>query len=510
MSWQGLAEIAPRLSDPEVRFEKRKRLIGLRLGPSFLLACLVMPPLPEVTPVGMRTLGIFLWTVTWWVSEPIPIPATSLASMAMLALFGVVSVDEAFAPWSHWVCIFLLGACIIGHAMNVHGLTRRMAFGMASSRFVGGSPWRLLLAFGLASALMSSVMSHVVTTMIFVAIASGMSKTFGFQPGSRYPEALFLAIAWGSNMGVVTPVAAPTNLIAIGIAQNAGYRIGFLQWVLICLPVFVIMLAAMFLVVRYVLRPEMPDWGSSHALLGSQANALGALTRGEKVAGAVFAIAMAFWIVPDLFSLLLPGGRRHPAALWVTQHLDWSVTAILMAATLFLIPLNWKERRFAMTWAEAVKGVEWGTLSLIAAALGLGNTVAHKTLGLGGLFERAAADIVSSSGQFVFVLTVVAFTVIVGSLISNLAIIGMVGALVPAVAPAAGVNPAALLVCVAIAANMDFALPVGTPPSAMVFASGYVRISSMVKGGSILALLSIPLVATLGFYIANWILAEGR
>jgi sodium-dependent dicarboxylate transporter 2/3/5 len=318
---------------------------------------------------------------------------------------------------------------------------------------------------------------------------------------------MFLAIAWGSNMGVVTPVAAPTNLIAIGIAQNAGYRIGFLQWVLICLPVFAITLAAMFLVVRYVLRPEMPDLGSSHALLGEEIKKLGRLSRGEKIAGSVFLVAMILWILPDLLAILLPGGRRNPTAAWVFTHLDWSVTAILGAAALFLIPLDWKERRFAMTWDEAVKGIEWGTLSLIAAALGLGNTVAHKTLGLGGFFEQAAADIVSSSGQFVFVLTVVAFTVIVGSFVSNLAIIGMVGALVPAVAPGAGINPAALLVCAAIAANMDFALPVGTPPSAMVFASGYVRIGSMVKGGTILAILSIPLIATLGFYVANWLLS---
>jgi len=117
MSWQGLAEIAPRLSDMEVRFEKRKRFTGLWLGPLFFLLAVWLPPLQNVTPVGMRTLGIFLWTVTWWVSEPIPIPATSLSSLAMLVLCGVLSVDAAFSTWSNWICIFLLGACIIGHAM---------------------------------------------------------------------------------------------------------------------------------------------------------------------------------------------------------------------------------------------------------------------------------------------------------------------------------------------------------------------------------------------------------
>jgi sodium-dependent dicarboxylate transporter 2/3/5 len=350
------------------------------------------------------------------------------------------------------------------------------------------------------------MLSHVVTTIIFISIASGLVKTLGFQQGSRYAEALFLAIAWGSNMGVVTPVAAPTNLIAIGVAQSMGYRIGFLQWTIICLPVFVVALVAMFLVLRYVLRPEMPDWRQSHAFLADEVKKLGPMSRGEKISGGVFATAMALWILPDVLPLFLTGGKQNPFSLWVSQHLDWSVTAVLMAASLFLIPVDWKNRKFAMTWDEAVKGVEWGTLSLIAAALGLGNSIAHKTLGLGQFFEQSISAVVSPSSQFFFVLGMVTFTVIVGSVISNIAIIGMVGALVRAVAPAAGVHPAALLVTVAIAANMDFALPIGTPPSAMVFASGYVRIGSMVKGGTVLALLSIPLVSVLGFYMGSWVL----
>jgi sodium-dependent dicarboxylate transporter 2/3/5 len=390
--------------------------------------------------------------------------------------------------------------------MNLHGLTRRIAYRIASSQLVCANPWRLLVAIGLGSAIMSSLLSHVVTTIIFISITTGLVKTLGFAQGSRYAEALFLAIAWGSNMGVVTPVAAPTNLIAIGVAQSMGYRIGFLQWVVICLPVFAIMLLAMFLVLRYVIRPDMPDLGTSAAALGEEVRKLGEMSRGEVLSGLVFVVAMLLWILPDVLSLVLPGGRQHPVSAWTTQHLDWSVTAALMAASLFVIPIDWKSRRFVMTWDEAVKAVEWGGLFLIAAALALGNTIASRTLGLGGFFEQAMSSVVSSGGQFVFVLGVVAFTVIVGSLVSNIAIIGMVGALVPVVAPAAGVNPAALLVAAAIAANMDFALPVGTPPSAMVFSTGYVRIGSMVKGGSILALLSIPLVATLGFYLASWVL----
>ena len=508
MAWQGLIDTAPHLSEVEVHFEKRKQLVGLWLGPALCLAAMISPPLQDVTPVGMRTLGIFLWTVAWWIGEPVPIPVTSLLSLAMLVLFGVLSVDAAFSTWSNWVIIFLIGACVIGHAMNLHGLTRRIAYHVATARIVAEDPWRVLLLFGLGSALMSSALSHVVTTIIFLAIAVGLVKALNIEQGSRYAEALFLAIAWGSNMGVLTPVGAPTNLIAIGMASTLGYRIGFLQWVIICLPVFVVSLAAMYVVLRYVIRPEMPDWRGSQVFLQEELKKLGAMTPAEKIAAGVFCTALFLWVIPDILPLVLPAGRLNPISVWVTRHLDWSVTAVIMAASLFVIPLDWNRRKFAMTWDEAVRGVEWGTLCLIAAALALGNTLAHNTLGLGQFFQANVSAFIASSGSpFLFIVGVVAFTVIVGSVVSNLAIVSMVGALVQGLPASADVNPIALLVAVALAANMDFALPIGTPPSAIVFASGYVRIGTMIRGGTILALLSIGVVSLLGYYMAAWVLS---
>src|SRR5688572_30659458 len=202
MSWKSLAENASRLSEVEVRFEKRRQLIGLWLGPILFLLVSLSPPFAQVSPTGMRTLGIFLGTVTWWICEPIPIPATSLLALGMLALCGVLPVDSAFATWSNWIIIFLIGACIIGHSMHMHGLTRRMAYRVAASELVEGKPWRIVLLFGLGSAIMSSVLSHVVTTLIFLSIAAGLVRTLRFQEGSRFAEALFLAIAWGSNLGI--------------------------------------------------------------------------------------------------------------------------------------------------------------------------------------------------------------------------------------------------------------------------------------------------------------------
>ena len=515
MAWKGLSEIAENLTEAEVRFEKQRRLFGLVAGPLIFFVCMLVPPLPETEAVGMRTLGIFLWTVIWWVCEPIPIPVTSFLGTALLVLAGVQGVGPAFSGWSNWINIFLLGACIIGHAMSVHGLTKRIAYRMVASRFVGGDPWRILLLFGLGCAAMSSMMSHVVTTMIFIAIATGLGETFDFKKNPRYAECLFLAIAWGSNLGIVTPVGTPPNLMAIGFAERIGYRIGFLEWIQACLPVFIVSMAAVFIVIKYILRPEMPKWDRSQEFLEGELKKLGSMSRGEKIVATVFLTAMFLWMLPDLVPLGIDGlnkvglmstvGAQHPVSIWLKSHLDWSVSAIIMATALFLIPTDWKNWEFAMTWEQAVKGVEWGTLSLIAAALSLGNAIASPTIGLGTFLQKTITSFGEAGGsEFLFVLLVVSFTVIVGAFISNIAIMGMVGALVMAIAPTASFNPIAMIVAVGMAASFDFALPIGTPPSAMVFASGYVRIGTMFKGGAILALFGIAIVSLMGYYLVAW------
>jgi sodium-dependent dicarboxylate transporter 2/3/5 len=456
----------------------------------------------------MRTLGIFLWTITWWTLEPIPIPVTSLMSLALLALCGVMTVDAAFVTWSNWIVLFLIGASIIGHAMNIHGLARRFAYRVASSRFVAGNPWRILLLFGIGATVLSSVLSNTVTTMIFMSIALGLAGTLRLQQGSRFAEAIYLAIAWGSTAGgIITPVGAPTNLIAIGMANSLGYRIGFLQWTLIGLPVSAVIVLAMLFVFRYVIPPEMPDWQIEPSALQNELKKLGPLTRQEKVVAAVFLATVLLWMLPDLLPLFLAGGRQNYYSIWVIRNLDWSVTAVLMAASLFVIPVNWKSRRFAMTWDEAMKGVEWGAVSLVAAALGLGNAIAHRTLGVGPFLEQIFSSLSGAAGsQFLFLLGLVGFTIILTSFISNLAAVGMVGAVVQAIGSSTGLNPIALLVAVGLAANMAFPLPVGTPYNAIVFASGYVRIGTMIKGGTVLGLLSTPAVALIGYYGASLIL----
>src|SRR5689334_11130103 len=213
MGWD-VTKVASSLTEAEEKFEHQRRMFGLIAGPLALLICSFVTPLPDTTPLGMKTLGVFLWTVIWWVCEVIPIPMTSFLAMAGLVFLGSLTVREGFASWADPINIFLLGAMIIAHATSLHKLTDRIAYTMVASPLVAGKPWRVLLLIGIGAALMSSVMSHVAVTMIFLSIATGLAETFKFQKDSRYAQALFLAIAWGSNLGIATPVGTPPNLIA--------------------------------------------------------------------------------------------------------------------------------------------------------------------------------------------------------------------------------------------------------------------------------------------------------
>ena len=185
MGWKDFAETKKHLTTAEIRFEEIRRSLGLFLGPlAFVVIVFLLPTLPDVTPVGMRTLGIFTWVVIWWITEAIPIPMAGLFGLALLALCGVFSVTQAFSSMGHWVILFLVGAFIIAHAMTVSGLNRRFAYRMISFEFIRGDPWRLMVMFLIAVTMLSSIASDTVSTVIFMAIAMGLLKALNISPGS--------------------------------------------------------------------------------------------------------------------------------------------------------------------------------------------------------------------------------------------------------------------------------------------------------------------------------------
>jgi sodium-dependent dicarboxylate transporter 2/3/5 len=484
-------------------WEKRQS-VSLFLGPAlFALACL-SPTWPETSDLGMRTLGIFLWIVTWWIGEPIPLPATSFLAMTLLAVCGIMSPSRAFGYWAHWVNLFLIGAFLIGHAMNQHGVGRRFAARMLALRFIRGDPWRLLIVFLTAAALLSSVASNIAVTIVFMTLGIELLKSMRIEPGDRFGELLILGVAWAAGIGGIgTWIGTPPNLIAIGVLERSGHQVGFLQWILIGYPVLIAQLLVMFALLRVLVRPKELALRIPENPLGERPP----LSRGEIVSVSALLTALALWMVPDLAPLLV--GRHHWFSTWAQRALSLPVVSLLVASALFLIPLRWRAREFVLTWPEAVRGIEWGTLALIAAALALGDALGDPVVGLGRLFAQGAMWLTHMDpSPFLFVGLNVALATLLTQFLSNNAVISALGPLVLSIsAHMSGiVSPTAVLVTVAMASSMAFALPSATPPVALVFASGYVRMPTLITYGALWSLISILVLTFVGYTIGALVL----
>ncbi len=504
MSWKDLSELAPQLSDAEVRFEKKKRLVGLFLGPACFVIALFLTPLPHVTPLGMRTLAIFAWAVVWWMTEPVPLPVTALLTLPLFVLTGVLPLERAFGYWAHWVVIFMLGAFIIGYAMEKYGLTRRVCLHLMASRLVAGSAWRLLVLFLVADTVLTGFISNTVIAVLFLSMGMGLLEIMKVKPGSSYGMAMFLGVAWATNIGATfTPSGTPTNLIAIALAERAGYHIGYVQWVLGTAPFAIFQTILMLVVLRLFLRKRDFQYEVPQETIQAELRKLGPFSRGEKFATLAMGIALILWVLPEVSAIVL--GRAHPVAQLISLRLNWGLAALLVGLSLFLMPLDWKNRKFVLTWSDTVGHIEWGTMALIAGALAVGETVGHSTLGLGEFFGYAVSLISGpETSRFVFLLGTITLSVILTNLATNTAIISFLGPIALSVAPTVGLNPVALIVVVSLSSCIGYSLPSSNPPCAIVFASGYVRIFPMFFRGMLLSAVGIILLALVGYPVAEW------
>ena len=486
---------------------RQKSILAFLVGPALFTIALLLPIPEGVPPVGMRSLGIFLWVMSWWIAEPIPLPATSFLGMALLVLCGVFPLETAFSYWANWVNIFLIGAFIIGQAVNLHGLNRRFAYWIVCRKFVGSSSSRLLFSLLSACVLLSAVSSNIVCTVVFISIALGVIKSLEINPRSRYATALLIGVPWAASIGgAATPVGAATQIYAIGLLRELDYRVGFLPWMMFGVPMMLVCTVAMFLVIWLVFRPEFQEVRVSSGFARQGLEEMGPIRRAEKISAAVLLAAWVLWMLPDLTVYVL--GQSHPVASWLQSRLSWAVVGLLAALSLFLIPVDWKERKFAMTWGDAVKGVEWGVLALVAGALAIGSAVSDPKVGLGNFFAKGFEFFSASGGSPMLLIPLSIFLVgLLTNFISNFATLSAVLPVMLAIAtsPGSGINPVALTLTLGVTSSWAFALPSATPTNAIAFASGHVHTSDMFKGGIVLAMLCTTATAFMAYHLINWI-----
>ncbi len=503
--WSGSARsdgAVAAFSEAEERFERARRTIGLALGPAAFLALWFLP-LDALTPEAHRLSAVVALVVTWWVTEAIPIPATALIGAALAVVCGVTSATDAFAPFASPTIFLFIGSFIIGEAVSSHGLDRRLAYGLLSLRAVRGSVGRIRVAMGTLCLVMSAWMSNTATTAMMLPVGMGVLSAAGLAGGTRhrsFATGFLLTAAYGASIGgVITPVGTPPNLITLGLLDKlAGVKINFLTWIVLMAPIAAALGVVMFAIGHWLFpEPHRQAQAATGAYLDRADHRLGPWTQGQINCGIAFGVAVVLWITPG--ALAAAGLAAVPWVRTLTARLDEAVVAVVAAGLLFVLPVNWRTRTFTIGWNEASR-IDWGTILLFGGGLSLG-----RLMFVTGLAEYIGRSVVGWSGvETLWGVTAMAaaLSIVLTEITSNTAAVNMLVPVVISIAQATGVNPVTPALAACLGASMAFMLPISTPPNAIVYGSGLVPITAMIRFGVLLDLAAFVVIVA-----GLWVLA---
>ena len=503
-----------RLSPAEERFEKARRTVGLWLAP---LVSTVFLLLPLDLPDDQQTLaGVLLGVIILWVTEAVPIPIGGLIGVAAIVILNVVPPDDAVGPFGSSTVFTFIGAFILAQAMLKHGLARRFAFRILSLPRVGQSTTGVIIAFGLITAVLSAFVSNTATVAMLLPTALGILSVVAkllqerglvsanFDPlRLRVGAALMLMLAYGASVGgLLTPVGSPPNLIGRGLIEEAtGERISFAAWMGAALPICALMFVALAVVLLLLNRPEIKKIDGVAEYVAAQRAEMGPLSRAEKNTLIAFGTTVTLWIFPGILALIF--GNDSDVYTEVSDRLDEGIVAVLGAGLLYLLPIDWPKREFTLRWRDAAE-IDWGTIVLFGTGIIFGSLLA--STGLAETIGNSASDGLGLNSSVTITIFAVLLAIIVSETTSNTASAAVVVPIVIPVAVAAGVDPFVPALAATFAASFGFMLPVSTPQNAVVYGSGAVPITTMIRSGAsfdvlgaALIIIAIPImVAALG------------
>ncbi|AVT38039.1 anion transporter [Plantactinospora sp. BB1] len=501
-----------RLSPAEERFERGRRTTGLWLAP---LVSVIFLALPLDMPGNQQTLaGILLGVIVLWVTEPVPIPIGGLLGVAAVVVLGVAPADDVLGPFGSSTVFTFIGAFILAQAMLKHGLARRFAFRMLSLPGVGRTTGRVVVTFGLITALLSAFVSNTATVAMLLPTALGILAVIAkllqergiakadFDPTRlRVGVALMLMLAYGASVGgLLTPVGTPPNLIGRDlIAEATGERISFAEWMAVAFPICALMFVALAVVLLLLNKPEIRRIDGVAEYVAAERAQLGRLSRAERNTLVAFTVTVVLWITPGVVALIW--GSDSGQYEWIGGRLDEGIVAVFGASLLFLLPTDWQSRSFTLTWSDAAR-IDWGTILLFGTGIIFGALLEGS--GLAKTIGDGSADLFGLSSTFAITAFAVLLAIVISETTSNTASAAVVVPIIIPVAVAAGINPFVPALAATFAASFGFMLPVSTPQNAIVYGSGVVPITKMIRSGfsfdilgAILILLILPLMIAL-------------
>jgi len=468
----------------EERFERRRQTAGFILAPIVLVGLLIAP---LGLPWNQQALAAaFAFTIVLWLTEAIPIPVASLLGVALMILIGVAPAGEVLSAFGNTIVLLYLGAFFLAQGLLKHGVAQRLAYSVLGSRIVGDSVIRAIAAFGLVTCVFAAFVSGTVTVAMLIPTALGLivviSRKLGIQDPTklRIGTALLLMLSFSASVGGgITPVGGPHKIIGRDLIEAAtGNPISFFSWAGVGLAAALPLFIALIVLLTRMNKPETRRIPGLRDSMREERRAAGPMKRGSIITLVVFLLVVAGWILPGLIGIFT--GTESAAYIWGDSVLDEGLVAIVGASLLFLIPVSWKKREFVLTWSDANK-TDWGTMLFIICAAAFGSQLSAT-----GLADHIGGMLGDTFGaQSVVVLTFIAvlMAILVSEFGSNLAAVGVVVPITISLAIGSGVDPTLPALAATLGASYGFMLPISTPQNALVYATGAVPITRMVRSG---------------------------
>jgi solute carrier family 13 (sodium-dependent dicarboxylate transporter), member 2/3/5 len=480
-------------------FTSQSKQIGFVAGPVLFVIALFTIPEALISEKSPVVIGLIAWMITWWISEAAPVAITALLPLVIFPATGTMSMAEAAAPFANTSIFLFMGGFMIALALEKHKLHERIALNLIT--LTGTSGNGVILGFSLATGFLSMWISNTATAIMMLPIAVSVIELLLRQHQQQnqalnkhernFALGLMLSIGYMASIGgMATVIGTPPNVVFAGfVKQFYNHNLSFGRWMLIGIPVALFIGTSSYLIITRVLFPnQLNEIEGSGELVQTRLKALGSLRKEEKRVLLIFAMTCCGWI----FQL--------PANTLVgSDMLNDTNVAIAGGLLMFLMPTNFRTSQFLLQWEDTQK-LPWGILLLfgggICVAKGMETTGIIKIIG-----DSIAATSSINSWLLVFILIVA--TIVLTEFMSNVALVTIFIPVVFAMGNGLGIDPVVLGLPVTFAASCAFMFPISTPPNAIVFASGHVKMKDMIRAGLLLNIASVIII-----FMLSWLLLE--
>jgi solute carrier family 13 (sodium-dependent dicarboxylate transporter), member 2/3/5 len=464
----------------------------LVLAFSIATSCWLLNPF-ELPLAALKVLTVAVFMIVLWVSEALPMPAVALLPVVLFPLLGISTTEEAVTPYADKIIFLFMGGFLIALAMEKWTLHKRIALYIVNKTGTSGN--RIVLGFILATGCLSMWLSNTATTMMMYPIAMSVVAVMEkHQQNSRqqnhFAVCLLLSIAYASNFGgIATIIGTPPNVAYVGfLAKKYQYTFQFAEWMLLCMPIALLLMLSLYWVITRFLFPIVQQTNANAQLaIQQQLTNLGPITKSECRVLVVFLLTASLWIFKDIVNAAQP---------WF--KLDDTLIAMGGGLLLFVIPSGSSTTAGALLqWSDTTK-MAWGILLLFGGGISLA-----AQLEKAGLIQQVGVFMAKQAGNntLLLIVSITVLSIFISEVMSNVAQVIVFAPVMSGMADALGTNPLLLGIPMTLAASCASMLPMGTPPNAIVFASGRLRLKQMMLAGFVMNIIAILLITVFSYWL---------